>query len=211
MISVSPKDIQVAKVDVTLAATVVVVSNIVSQQLLKTPAFNEEWKNMALATLIGFAFHALVTHNLSSMVSKQLNVDNEGMNKSIYDLFKFGTVFLSQKYIYGMLTNTPIVLDNKWMMESGLTIAGYSIFNVVVEKMMPAAGMYQPLVNDLVKVSLGELLTRLVVDKTVTTRHLLSLMSTLAGFAAFHLVTKNLVVPREQFTKVGGYSVLPKH
>ena len=209
MISVSPKDIQVAKVDVTLAATVVVVSNIVSQQLLKTPAFNEEWKNMALATLIGFAFHALVTHNLSSMVSKQLNVDNEGMNKSIYDLFKFGTVFLSQKYIYGMLTNTPVVLDKKWMMESSLTIAGYSIFNVMVEKMMPEAGMYQPLVNDLVKVSLGELLTRLVVDKAVTTRHLLSLMSTLAGFTVFHLVTKNLVVPREKFNKVGGYSVLP--
>jgi hypothetical protein len=166
---------------------------------------------MALATLIGFAFHALVTHNLSSVVSKQLNVNDEGMNKSVYDLFKFGTVFLSQKYIYGMLTNTPVVLDKKWMMESSLTIAGYSIFNVVVEKMMPEAGMYQPLVNDLVKVSLGEILTRLVVDKTVTTKHLLNLISTLAGFTVFHLVTKNLVVPREQFTKVGGYSVLPTH
>ena len=94
MISISPKDIQVAKVDVTLAATVVVVSNIVSQQLLKTPAFNAEWKNMALATLIGFAFHALVTHNLSSVVSKQLNVNDEGMNKSVYDLFKLRYVQL---------------------------------------------------------------------------------------------------------------------
>jgi hypothetical protein len=210
MISISPKDIQVAKVDVTLAATVVIVSNLVSQQLLKTPSFNEQWKNMALATIIGFAVHALLTHNLSSMVSEQLNLDNEGMNKSVYDLFKFGTVFLSQKYIYGMLSNTPVVLDEKWMMESGLTIAGYSMFNVVVEKMMPQVGEHQALVNDLVKVSMGELLAKFIVDKAITQQHIMGLISTLAGFVAFHLVTKNFVVPKEKFTTQGGYSIQPK-
>ena len=210
MISISPKDIQVAKVDVTLGATVAVVSALVSQQLLKTKGFTEEWKAMSLATVIGFAVHALVTHNLSSVVSGQLNVDNEGMNKSVYDLFKFGTVFLSQKYVYGMITNTPVVLDEKWMMESGLTIAGYSMFNVAVEKMMPQVGQHQALVNDLVKVSMGELLAKFIIDKAITQEHIMKLISTLAGFTAFHLVTKNFVVPKEKFTTLGGYSIQPK-
>ena len=84
MISISPKDIQVAKVDVTLGATVAVVYAIVSQQLKVSKGFTEEWKALSLATVFGFAFHALVTHNLSSVVSEQLNVDNEGINKSVY-------------------------------------------------------------------------------------------------------------------------------
>lgn len=210
MISISPKDIQVAKVDVTLAATVAVVSGLVSQQLLKTKSFDEKWQALSLATVIGFAVHALVTHNLSTMVSGQLNLDNEGMNKSVYDLFKFGTVFLSQKYVYGMITSTPVVLDEKWMMESGLTIAGYSMFNVVVEKMMPQVGEHQALINDLVKVSMGELLAKFIVDKAITQDHIMRLMSTLAGFVAFHLVTKNFVVPKEKFTTLGGYSIQPK-
>ena len=210
MISISPKDIQVAKVDVTLAATVAVVSALVSQQLLKTGSFDDKWQAFSLATIIGFAFHALVTHNLSSVVSEQLNVDNVGMNKSVYDLFKFGTVFLSQKYVYGMITSTPVVLDEKWMMESGLTIAGYSMFNVAVEQMMPQVGEHQALINDLVKVSMGELLARFIVDKSITQDHIMKLLSTLAGFTAFHLVTKNLVVPKEKFTSLGGYSIKPQ-
>ena len=210
MISISPKDIQVAKVDVTLGATVAVVYAIVSQQLKVSKGFTEEWKALSLATVFGFAFHALVTHNLSSVVSEQLNVDNEGINKSVYDLFKFGTIFLSQKYIYGMITSTPVELDEKWMMESGLTIAGYSMFNVVVEKMMPQVGQHQALINDLVKVSMGELLAKFIVDKAITQEHIMKLISTLAGFTAFHLVTKNFVVPKEKFTTLGGYSIQPK-
>lgn len=197
MISITPKDIQVTKNDVTLAATVVVVSNLVSNQLSKTPLFNEEWKNVSLATVIGFAIHGLVTHHLSTMVNEQLELTERGMQQSVYDLFKFGTVFLSQKYVTAYLTNTTAVLDEKWMMNSGLTIAGYALFNTMVEDNMPSFGKNQALANDLVKVSMGALLANLVVDKQINEAHLMSLAATLAGFTVFHLVTKAWVAPKE--------------
>jgi hypothetical protein len=37
----------------------------------------------------------------------------------------------------------------------------------------------------------------------------MSLAATLAGFSAFHLLTKQFVVPQEKFSEQGGYSVLP--
>jgi hypothetical protein len=205
---ISPADIQVTKVDLTLFSTVLVVSNLVSSQLEKTALFDEKWMNLAVATLLGVALHGLLTNKVSSMINNTLKVDNVGVQKSVYDLIKFGTVFVSQKAITSYIEGKDIVFDQKWAMTSGLTIAGYSAFNMI-ESLVPKVGQHQPLFNDLIKVSMGALAAGYFVDGTITRAHLLNLAALLSGFVAFHLATKQFVVNEKFGSPFGGCDAPP--
>lgn len=204
---ITPADIQVTKVDLTLFSTVLVVSNLVSSQLEKTQLFTEKWMNLAVATLLGVSLHGLLTNKLSATVNTSINVDNEGVKKSVYDLVKFGTIFVSQRAISSYIEGREIVFDQRWASVSGLTIAGYAAFDML-ESYVPKVPMHQPLFNDLIKVSMGALAANYFVDGTITQAHLLNLASVLSGFVAFHLVTKQLVVPSEKFESCGGISTM---
>lgn len=206
---ISPSDIQNTKVDLTLVSTVLLVSNLVSNQLVQSKLFDESWKNGAVATLLGFALHGLITNKLTVMTNKQFGIKNNALATSVGDFFKFGTVFVCQRAIGNYIENRPIVFDKNWATGSGLVIAGYSAFNFI-EPMVPRVNKnYQPLLNDLIKVSMGALSANYFMDGTITNGHLMSLAATLAGFSAFHLLTKQFVVPKEKFSELGGYSVLP--
>ena len=208
---ISPNDIQVTKTDLTLFATVLVVSNLVEGQLLKSQLFNEKWMNLAVATLLGVALHGLLTNKISSVINSQLNIDNAGIKGSVYDLIKFGTIFASQRAIVNYIEGKEIVFDQKWLMTHGAIIAGYAAFNVGVEQMVPKINdQYQPLLNDLIKVSMGALASNYLMDGTINQTHLMLLGATLAGFTTFHLGTKKLVVSKEKFALVGGHSICPQ-
>ena len=206
---ISSSDKQNTKVDLTLVSTVLVVSNLVSNQLLNTKLFDEPWQTSAVATLLGFAIHGLITNKLTSVVNKTLCIKEKALAASVADFFKFGTVFVAQRAIGNYIENKPIEFDQRWAMGSGLVIAGYSAFNFI-EPMVPRVDKeYQPLLNDLIKVSMGALAANYFMDGTITKGHLMSLAATLAGFSAFHLFTKQYVVPKEKFSEQCGYSVLP--
>jgi hypothetical protein len=208
---ISPNDIQVTKTDLTLFSTVLVVSNIVLGQLNNTPLFTEKWMNMALATLLGVALHGLLTNKVSGMINTQLKINNIGLKSSVYDLVKFGTIFASQRAIVSYIEGKPLVFNQKWFIEHGAIIAGYAGFNMAVQNIVPKVGSkYQPLVNDLIKVSMGALASNFLMDGTINNTHLMLLGVTLAGFTAFHLGTKNFVVPKEKFDSIGGYSICPQ-
>jgi hypothetical protein len=207
---ISSVDITNTKVDLTLVSTVLVVSAIVSNQLVQSKLFDEAWMNGAVATLLGFALHGLITNKLTVMTNKELGIKDLALATSVGDFFKFGTVFVCQRAIGNYIEGKPIVFDQNWAMSSGLVIAGYSAFNFI-EKMVPRVEKdYQPLLNDLIKVSMGALAANYFMDGTINKGHLMSLAATLSGFSAFHLVTKRFVVPKnEKFSEIGGYSVLP--
>jgi hypothetical protein len=205
---ITQADIQLTKTDLVLGSTILIVSNIVRNQLEGTELFNEKWMNLAVATLLGFALHGLLTNKVSSTIKSHINVAHMGINQSIYDIVRFGTVFVSQKMVTSYIEGKPIVFDQRWAMTSGLTLAGFTVFNMLIKGLVPNIGNQQPLVNDLIKISMGALLATYVVDGTVNMSHLLGLASTLAGFVVFHLVTKRLVVPKEKFNESGGFSVM---
>lgn len=208
---ISPIDIQVTKTDLTLFATVLVVSNLVEGQLFKSQLFNEKWMNLAVATLLGVALHGLLTNKVSGMINEQLQIENAGVKASVYDLVKFGTIFAAQRAIVSYIEGRPIVFDQNWFMTHGAIIAGYAAFNVAVQSMVPKIqDQYQPLFNDLIKVSMGALASNYLMDGTITQSHLIALGITLSGFTAFHLGTKQIVVPKEKFASIGGYSVCPQ-
>lgn len=203
---ISPNDIQVTKVDLTLFATFLTVANVVQNLVLKTPLFAKEWMTSSVAMLLGVALHGLLTNKVSAMANSALNVANPGVRQAVYDIVKFGTIFTTQKVVSSMIEGRPVVFDRRWMMESGLTTAGFALFDLIQSR-VPRVGTMQPLVDDLIKVSMGTLLANYVVDGTLNQTHLIKLGSVLVGFAAFHLGTKRLVVPSEQFTQMGGISI----
>lgn len=205
---ISPNDIQVAKTDLSLFATVLLVQNVVGNQLLKTPLLSDVWKNFAVATLVGVAAHALLTNKLSGALKDHFQTSDAGINQSLYDLVKFGTIFGAQKLVVAHLEGKQPVFDKQWLLGSGTTIAGYAVFNTVIKSMLPTLdATMQPLVNDLVKVSMGSLAANYFLDGTINNRHLMELGTLLAGFAAFHLVVKQHVVPAEKFGSYGAHSV----
>lgn len=209
---ISPNDIQVTKIDLTLFATVFVVANVVENQLLKTPLFNEKWMNLSVGFLLGVALHGLLTNKISGVINTQLGVTNEGIKASIYDVVKFGTFFATQRVVVSYIEGKPVVLDQKWFMEVGAIIAGYSVFNVAVQNAVPKVSSdFQPLLNDLIKVSMGALAGNYVVDGTINKNHLVLLGTVLSGFTAFHLITKRIVVSGDNFLLFGGTSVRPDH
>jgi hypothetical protein len=201
---ISPADIQVTKTHLTLFTTVLLVSNLVESQLFKTAPLDAKWVNLLIATLVGVALHGLViTNNLAPAVNNSLKVKNTGVRQAVTDFFMFSTIFVSQKVLTSQLAGVPIVFDKAWAMTSGLTIAGYAIFDIIVQKMVPTINAkLQPLLNDLIKVSMGNLLAVFVVEGTITQTHLMSLGALLSGFVAFHLVVKGLVL-NEKFGSIG--------
>ena len=209
---ISSNDINVTKNDLSLFITIVIVTNLFDYRLLGTPLFDEKWMNSSVALLLGVALHGLLTNKLSAMVNTQLNIEHLGLKNSVYDFFKFGTIFVCQRSISSYIENKPIVFDRKWMMESGLTIAGYSAYNIVLAPVMPAVDpQYQPLFNDLVKISLGDLTAKYFVNGTITKEHLMNLSGLLTSFVIFHLVVKKLVFPNEKFGNVKSSSALTQY
>jgi len=210
---ISPNDIQVTKVDLTLFATVLVVGNVVERQLFNKQLFNEAWKNTAVSVLLGVALHGLLTNKVSAMINARVK-GTVGVEQSVYDLVKFGTIFAVQRagtfYLQGRPVGLEIYTEN-WLKDNGSVIAGYAIFNMLLRDMVPnVSAVYQPMINDFVKVSLGFLSSKYVMNGFVTQTHLLELSAILAGFAVFHLSTKSLVVQKDRFTSLGGISVYNK-
>lgn len=191
---ISPNDIKVTKADLTLVATVLIVTNLFDNQLFQTKLFNEKWMNQAVATLLGFALHGLLTNKISSAINTQLNLAGTTTASAIYDLVKFGTVFISQRVIVNYIEGKEIVFDKRWMLESGSIIAGYGVYTVAVAQMMPKLNnTMQPVLNDTVKVSMGALAANYILDGTITKTHLMTLAGVLLGFATFNLGTKKLI------------------
>lgn len=181
------------KTNLTLVGTVLVVSNLVANNLTGVKLFDETWVNMAFATLLGFTVNGLVTNKLYTNMVPSLDNKNTGLLTSVQDIVTWSTVFLSQKLVVSYLEGKTPVFDTKWFMSCGLVIAGYCLYNLFVNDMMPNVGNMQALVNDLVKVTMGALLSNYIVDGSVTQTHLMALGGTLAGFTAFHLGTKSLL------------------
>ena len=205
---ISPNDIQVTKTDLGLFSTILVITNLVNHQLRKTPLLDDDWKNFSIATLVGVVVHSLLTNKLSSGLKEHLNSNDSGINMALYDLVKFSTIFGAQKLVVSHLEGNKPDFDQEWLMRSGLTIAGYGAFSIAVQSMMPKVNSkYQPLLDDLVKISMGGLLANFILDGTITNDRFKELIGLLASFVIFHIFVKQHIVPPEKFGSYGAFSV----
>jgi len=205
---ISPNDIQVTKTDLSLFSTILVITNLVNHQLRNTPLLDDNWKNLSVATLVGVVVHSLLTNRLSSGLKEHINSSDTGVNQALYDLVKFSTIYGAQKLVVAHLEGKKPDFDQEWLMRHGLTIVGYGAFSIIVQSMMPKVdNKYQPLVNDLVKISMGALLADYAVDGTITHMRFMELVSLLLSFVVFHIFVKQHIVPEEKFGSYGAFSV----
>ena len=195
MLTPSSDDIKVTKYDLTLAATFLVVSNIGERYLLNTDLMDQKWQKVALATLIGFAAHGLLTNKLSTFINDKFKIVSGSSKAAVYDIVKYSTVFVCQQALVQYMDEKPIDLsDVKWQLVSALVIAGFVLFQLFIKDVLPKVGENQPLLDDLVKISMGTLLAAHFAQGGVNERNLKSLAALLAGYAVFHLYTKKFVV-----------------
>jgi hypothetical protein len=122
----------------------------------------------------------------------------------VYDAVKFSTIFASQVVVLSYLQNRPIVFDEKFLLTSGLTIAGYSAFHML-SGMVPNVGeKHQPLVNDMIKFSMGKLLATYIVENhRISDNSLVDLGIGLAGWTVFHTFVRKYVVPKQEVIPEG--------
>jgi hypothetical protein len=187
-------DMQLAKTDVMMMATVFLVQHVMDTQVhpMRPTMFNQTWMKVTLASLLGFALHGLLTNKISLAAKQALNNSNPGINNAIYDIVKFGTVFVVGEFVSAQLLGRQPDFGTKWQMASGLRIAAYCAFDMV-ESSLPQVGSMQSLYNILLKVGFGEVLAYYVMDSKLSTNNLYNTMSLLTGFAVYELVGKNLL------------------
>jgi hypothetical protein len=204
----SNNDIEVTKLDLTLISSVLIFSHLINSQLginQVDTLFNTQWRNMALATLLGFAFHSLLTNKISIMLIRNLEIDNRPSILSIYDIIKFGTVFVSKEFILAQLNNRSPDFSTRWQKESGFTILGYVIFNILSLNLPIIETQYHPLFNDIIKVTLGELTANIAINGTITYYNLISLIGILMGFITYHVIFRNMIAD-EKINYIGGFA-----
>ena len=188
-------DMELAKNDVIMMATVYLVQHILDSQVnpSKPVLFNDPWAKSALAKILGFALHGLFTNKITIYAKQTLNNSNPGVNNAISDIVKYGTVFVVSEFVSAQLLGRTPDFGIKWQMESGLRIAAYCAFDLV-ELSLPNVGSMQSLYNTLLKIGAGELLAYSVINSTLTTKNISKTLSLLVGYTIYELVGKKLLL-----------------
>uniref|UniRef100_A0A6C0EDZ4 Uncharacterized protein n=1 Tax=viral metagenome TaxID=1070528 RepID=A0A6C0EDZ4_9ZZZZ len=205
---ISNYDMDVLKIDLTVISTIVLISHVLNSTLNnKEVLFNNQWINVSLATILGYALHALLFHKVSSMISNNLKLENEVAITVLFDIVKFGSIFVSKEIILAYMTNRPINFNTQWQMESGFTILGYITFDALKVKVHIMQN-YDIIFNDIIKLSLGQLSANYFMNNTVTYENFMNMLVNAVGIAAYHLIIKNFVTDNKSIY-TGALTSLP--
>ena len=129
-----------------------------------------------------------------NFISINYIMSSKALNNIKNDVVKVTVMSVVSGYLSG-----KDLMDQKWQMNLAFTLLGFAIFELILAKHITKSVFKEHLdmVKDLAKVS-----TMLITVKFMTTQNINSLMDekwllgsaiTLAGFAAYHLVTKKLL------------------
>jgi len=170
------------QVDLAKAGTVGATSHLLNSYRKGGEYFPMAWVYATIATLVGFVAHGLVV----SQVIKP-NTGNVSVDAGFADVIKVGTVLLVAEAINtGMKGN--VELSESWMMSTGVTLAAFFAFHVAVAPYVPSVDGHQATVMDLAKAGFTTVVAHYVAGGVIDNEFMLSLASTLAGFAVFHEV-----------------------
>lgn len=205
---ISSIDIQITKIDLLLYGTVLIISNIIINQLNKINIFNKTSTTLTIATLLGVALHRLFTNKISYILNNSLKIKNYNIKHFVYNLIKFGTIFITQNIVVSYFDNTGIVFDKLWFINSILTIIIYTIFNIC-ESLLPNVGEYQQLFNDLIIVSSSSLIVSYFIYNNINNENLIESGALIVGLVVFHLIVKKFIIPKKKTKVVGSFTTIP--
>lgn len=197
---ISPTYVLITKYDIALVLTVSIVSGIVTNRL-----FTDDWVNITIATLFGVTLHGLLVNRVSKKVNAKLNIKQDGIRLSVYDFFRFSTIFVIQRIITSYTQGLDVIFDSVWLMTSGFTILGYSIFNVIDDvsdfeqyliRRYNINLNYMQLISDLIKITTGAVFATYFVNKKITVENINNWVGVLVGFSFFHILIKPNIIDK---------------
>ena len=178
----------------SLFLTIIIITNLCNNFFLDVALFDSVWLNLSIAFLLGIILHSIFINKLSIKINTYFNIKNRGIKNSIYDFFKFGSIYVCQKYISSYIEGVHIIFDKEWIMETTLLIIGYSAYNIILDPIMPViSSYYQSLFNDVVKITLGNLTANYFTYGTLDKIHIVKIFGLISSYIVFHLVIKELV------------------
>lgn len=172
-------------VDLVQVGTMLVVSNVLSSQVNKTPMFDKAWTQSSMHTLIGFVVYDVVVQKLV-----QLPIANPDLAAAAKYWLKFGTMFVVSRLLSGQPLN-----DQKWMMATLYSLVGFTVFALGTRKFMPqvADPVMQGVVFDWFEVGTMLVVSQLLAGKPLDQAWMQESLFTLLGFNAYRVATHRLV------------------
>ena len=181
-----PNDINSTKADIIKATTVLSLSHLARVKFLNIEAFSNKWLYSSIAILVGFTVHGLITKKLNKKVNLKGNKKN-----ALQDVIKFGTVLLVEQLVITAI-NGDMELSSKFLQNTGLVLAGYVIFNLYLNNLIPNS-KYKATIHDILRTSTGLLFADYIVDFDIDTPYS-KFLTSFFGIAAFHLLVKPRVL-----------------
>jgi len=164
--------------DVIKVSSMFIVTAVLSGKSLSDKA----WQTELMNTLIGFATFELV-------VSRFFNPSMFGKTytKAVADIAKVGTMLVVTRLLSGGALN-----DNAWMMSSAATLAGFTVYNLFVAKMIKTGhlkGDAKQIADDWVKVGTMLVVSHLLKGgNPMDAKFLQDSVNTIVGFNAGDLL-----------------------
>ncbi|ULY68495.1 hypothetical protein [Chlorella virus XW01] len=120
------------------------------------------------------------------------------MSKALANIRNDVVKVVTMSVVSGFLSGKNL-MDQTWQMELAYTLAGFALYELVLAQHVTEArfGKHTAMVANLAKVATMLVTVRVLtvqnLEQVVDERWLMGSAMTLAGFAAYHLVTKHLV------------------
>lgn len=181
--------------DVILVGTLLVSTHLTITFQQNGDYYNKLWIHKAVSLLVGFVVYELIIRDLNLYLLKQLKVSDSTMLLVLYDVIKLSTVYgIKELILYRFFKNDPTGVVKDWMYVKGINIVGFIVYDVIFGVTpINIGGKYKIIVNDFVKLGLGDIFGGYAKKGTLDFDDLLNIGGTLIGLLVYHLVIKPIV------------------
>ena len=154
---------------------------IVTAVLSGTPLTDKKWQTELINTLLGFAAYEMI-------VARFFNPKQFGQYEAAAaDIAKVSTMLAVTRFLSGGSFS-----DQTWIMSSGATLAGFTVYNLIVSKMIKTGhlkGDAKQIADDWVKVGTMLIVSHLLKGgNPMDSKFLQSSVNTIVGFNAGDLL-----------------------
>lgn len=173
--------------DVAKIGTMMVVSRALMMSVDSTISMtDQQWMMSSLFTLIGFsAYHALTKRFVSTA-----GQSNPAIRAIHDDLLYFGTMSVVVR-----LLNRQSLTDMNWLRSTAFTLIGFVMYRVLVQPLVPNIGQSpttRAVVHDSMQFGTMFVVSQFLSGGQLNMRWAQSSLATLAGFAAYELVSNRM-------------------
>lgn len=156
-------------------------------RFLNGEAFDKEWMNSTLFTLVGFVVSGIIVQLLDTQIKQY---DNYIGSSVIGDIVGVPITLM----IARLLSGKPI--DITFIMSVIFTVIGFSVYNLVINNSIKSIKIGQEtvtgLLSDVFKPATMLVISQVLSGGTINSKLVRNIIFTVTGFMAFHATGKRL-------------------